>query len=174
MRLNGENIYLRPLKMEDAHGDYPDWLNDQGVCKYNSHGETLYTPEMAHAYIESVTNNSAYKVFAICTQSEDRHIGNIALQQISHKNRSAEFAILIGEPSAYGKGVGFEAGKLILDYAFAVLKLHRVYCGTHEENIAMKHLALKLGMQEEGRRQEAIFKNGKFADVVEYGILNKY
>lgn len=171
--LIGETIYLRGLNVEDAKGSYPDWLNNQEVCKYNSHGETLYTYKMARNYIESVINNPTCEVFAICTKSDNRHIGNIALQQISHKNRSAEFAILIGEPSVYGKGIGFEAGKLILDYAFAILKLHRVYCGTHDENIAMKHLALKLGMSEEGRRREAIFKNGKFADIIECGILNK-
>lgn len=171
MRLEGEQLYLRPIEERDAEGNYPHWLNDPDVCRYNSHGDVTYTREMAQAYIASVTDNPAYAVFAICLRKDNRHVGNIALQQISAKNRSAEFAILIGEPSVYGKGIGYEAGKLLLDYAFHTLKLHRIYCGTHIENIAMQHLALKLGMSEEGRRREAIFKNGKFADVVEYGLL---
>lgn len=171
MRLEGEQLYLRPIEERDAEGNYPHWLNDPDVCRYNSHGDVTYTRAMAQAYIASVTDNPAYAVFAICLRKDNRHVGNIALQQISAKNRSAEFAILIGEPSVYGKGIGYEAGKLLLDYAFHTLKLHRIYCGTHIENIAMQHLALKLGMSEEGRRREAIFKNGKFADVVEYGLL---
>lgn len=171
MRLEGEQLYLRPIEERDAEGNYPHWLNDPDVCRYNSHGDVTYTRAMAQAYIASVTDNPAYAVFAICLRKDSRHVGNIALQQISAKNRSAEFAILIGEPSVYGKGIGYEAGKLLLDYAFHTLKLHRIYCGTHIENIAMQHLALKLGMSEEGRRREAIFKNGKFADVVEYGLL---
>jgi RimJ/RimL family protein N-acetyltransferase len=36
----------------------------------------------------------------------------------------------------------------------------------------MQKLALKLGMSEEGRRREALWKNGIFADIVEYGLLN--
>jgi len=171
MRLEGEQIYLRPIALSDADGAYPSWLNDPEVCRYNSHGDTLYTREMAQTYIENVVNNPSYAVFAICLREEDRHIGNISLQQVSVKNSSAEFAILIGDPLVYGKGIGYEAGILLLDYAFNELKLHRLYCGTHSENSAMQNLALKLGMMEEGRRREALFKNGHFADIVEYGIL---
>lgn len=171
MKLEGRHIYLRPIEISDADGAYPSWLNDSEVCRYNSHGDTLYTKEMAQSYIKSVIDNPNTAVFAICSSENDRHVGNIALQQISTKNRNAELAILIGEPSVYGKGIGYEAGMLLVSYAFDTLKLHRLYCGTHSENLAMQHLACKLGMREEGRRREAIFKNGKFADVVEYGIL---
>jgi RimJ/RimL family protein N-acetyltransferase len=172
MTLQGNQIYLRLLELSDADGNYPNWLNDPDVCRYNSHGEALYTREMAKAYITSISNNPSIQVFAICEIQNNQHIGNISLQQISAKNRSAEFAILIGEPSVYGKGIGYEAGKLVLNHAFNTLKLHRIYCGTHSENIAMQHLALALGMEQEGIRRDAIFKNGQFTDIIEYGLLN--
>lgn len=171
MRLEGSQLYLRPIELSDAEGNYPDWLNDPEVCRYNSHGDILYTREMAQTYIAHVTDTPAYAVFAICLRDNDRHVGNISLQQISAKNRSAELAILIGDPSVYGKGIGYEASILLFDYAFNTLNLHRIYCGTHEENSAMQHLALKLGMRAEGVRRDALFKNGQFADIVEYGIL---
>lgn len=171
MRLEGNQIYCRPIELRDAKGDYPVWLNDPDVCRYNSHGDSLYTREMAEAYISSVSNNPAYAVFAICLKENDHHIGNIALQQISQKNQSAEFAILLGNPSTYGKGIGYEAAKLLMEYGFMTLKLHRLYCGTHTQNSGMRNLALKLGMKLEGVRRDAIFKNNQFADIVEYGIL---
>lgn len=172
MRLEGKNVYLRPIEMSDSDGAYPSWLNDPEVCRYNAHGDTLYTREMAQSYIKSVIDNPSADVFAICLREDDRHVGNIALQQISLKNRNAELAILIGDPSIYGSGIGYEAGALLVEYAFDTLKLHRLYCGTHAENIGMQKLALKLGMNEEGRRREALLKNGIFADIVEYGLLN--
>lgn len=172
MTLQGDRIYLRALGLSDADGNYPNWLNDPDVCRYNSHGETLYTTEMAREYILHLHNNPSIRAFAICSNDTDTHLGNISLQQISAKNRSAEFAILIGEPAIYGKGIGYEAGKLIIDYAFNTLNLHRVHCGTHIENIGMQNLALKLGMLQEGIRRDALFKNGHFADIVEYGLLN--
>lgn len=171
MKFVGERVYLRPIELSDADGAYPTWLNDPEVCRYNAHGDTLYTKEMAQSYIKSVSENPSVTVFAICLREDDRHVGNIALQQISLKNSNAELAILIGDPSVYGKGIGYEAGELLVDYAFSTLKLHRLYCGTHSENIGMQKLALKLGMSQEGRRREALRKNGLFADIVEYGIL---
>jgi len=171
MKLHGNHIYLRLLEPSDADGNYPNWLNDPDVCRYNSHGETLYTREMAKIYITDTVNNPSVAVFAICNIQNNQHIGNIALQQISAKNRSAEFAILIGEVSIYESGIGFEASNLLFDYGFKTLKLHRIYCGTHRDNIGMQKLALKLGMEQEGLRRDAIFKNNSFADIVEYGIL---
>ena len=173
MKLQGEHIYLRPLHVNDALGDYPSWLNDHEVCQYNSHGDTHYTQEMAVSYIQSVQNNLTCKVFAMCDKISDKHIGNIALQAISPKNQSAEFAILLGDKAFWGKGLSKEAGKLLLDYGFDFLKLHRIYCGTSEANVPMQHLALSLGMECEGRRKEALFKNGIFYDVLEYGIVEK-
>lgn len=172
MKLQGSQIYLRPLELSDSNGSYPNWLNTPEVCRYNSHGESLYTSEIAHAYITSTIDNPTIKVFAICLKENNQHVGNISLQQISAKNKSAEFAILIGEPSVYGRGIGYESGLLLFDYAFTTLKLHRIHCGTHAENFGMQHLALKLGMSEEGTRREAIFKNGQYANIVEYGILD--
>ncbi len=61
----------------------------------------------------------------------------------------------------------------MIDYGFNVLKLHRIHCGTSEANTPMQHLALSLGMELEGRRKEAMKKNGQFYDVLEYGILTQ-
>ncbi len=171
MKLTSSSIYLRPLHIDDAKGDYPSWLNDKEVCRYNSHGDTLYTKEMALSYIKSVQDNPACRVFAICDAKSDKHIGNISLQAISEKNHSAEFAILLGDKNFWGKGVAKEASKLLLEFGFQALKLHRIYCGTSEANEPMQRLAIALGMQLEGRRKEALFKNGRFYDVLEYGIL---
>lgn len=172
MKFVGERVYLRPIELSDADGVYPSWLNDPEICRYNSHGDTLYTREMAQSYIKSVIDNPNMVVLAICLRQDGRHVGNIALQQISLKNRNAELAVLIGDSSVYGRGIGYEAGKLLVEYAFCTLKLHRLYCGTHSENIGMQKLALKLGMSEEGRRRDALWKNGSFADIVEYGLIN--
>lgn len=171
MKLETEHIYLRPLHEEDAEGDYPSWLNDQEVCQYNSHGDILYTKEMALYYIQSVHNNPTCKVFAICDKLTNKHIGNISLQAISTKNQSAEFAILLGNKAFWGKGLSKEAGKLLIAYGFNDLNLHRIYCGTSEANTPMQRLALSLGMELEGRRKEALFKNNRFYDILEYGIV---
>jgi len=43
----GTDIYLRPLRVQDAEGSYVEWLNDPEVCQYNSHHVFPYTPQKA-------------------------------------------------------------------------------------------------------------------------------
>lgn len=173
MRLDGKRVYLRPLSLEDADGNYPNWLNDSEVCRYNSHGDILYTKEMAQEYIKGTLNSFTCKVFAICLNEKNQHIGNISLQSISTKNQSAEFAILMGEKSFWGQGYAKEASDILVDYGLNILNLHRIYCGTSEANKPMQTLALAIGMKQEGKREDALFKNDEFHDVYEYGLVKR-
>ena len=171
LKLDGDKIYLRPLVLSDANENYTSWLNDPVVCKYNSHGDRTYTMQMTLEYINMVTEIQSYEVFAICNKETDNHVGNISLQNISQKNKSAEFAILIGEKDFMGTGIGKEAGQIILQYAFNVLKLHRIYCGTSEYNVAMQKLALHLNMIQEGISIDAMVKNGQYINIYKYAIV---
>lgn len=170
--LEGEKIFLRPLSLSDISENYLSWLNDPQTNLYNSHSIFPYTTEQLKDYVKGIDNKSKV-VLAICDQKSGKHIGNISLQNIDWVSRCAEFAILIGEKKFWNKGVGLEAGKLIVDYGFTRLNLNRIHCGTSSENIGMQKLALKLGMKLEGVRIQAMYKNGKYADIWEYGILKK-
>jgi len=167
MKIKSKRIYLRPLRLEDANGNYPNWLNDKEVCRYNSHGEVTYTKKMAIEYIKSIQNNSTCKVFAICLNNSNQHIGNISLQQIV-KDTEAEFAILMGEKKFWGQGYAQEAGELLINYGFDKLKLNKIYCGTSEVNIPMQKLALKLNMVLKNIQNNAMKKNNKFLNIINY------
>ncbi|MBY0449744.1 MAG: GNAT family N-acetyltransferase [Cyanobacteria bacterium] len=169
--LSGERVYLRGLDEHDVKGNYVHWLNDPEVCRYNSHHTFPYTQEQALAYIRSLSNTRDKLVLAIIERQSQKHIGNLALQNIHAINQSAEFAILMGEKAFWGLGYGKEAASLIMTHGFLALNLHRIYCGTNHENIGMQKLAESLGMKEEGRLRQATFKHGKFMDVIQYGIL---
>jgi RimJ/RimL family protein N-acetyltransferase len=173
--LAGEKVYLRSLTEADVNGPYSNWFNDEEVCRGNSHHVFPYTSESALSYIHHATETRNELILAICSRDNDRHLGNIALQHIHPVYHSAEFSIVIGEKSAWGQGVGKEAGRLICDHGFRSMNLHRIACGTFENNIAMQRLAIYLGMQQEGIRRKAAFKDGRYLDVLEYGVLrNEY
>lgn len=169
--LVGERVYLRGLDVEDLQGGYADWLNDAEVCRFNSHHRFPYSVEAARRYIESVNGSRAQIVLAIATRANDLHIGNVSLQNIDPISRGAEFAILLGDKAHWGQGYSREASELIVDHGFRELHLHRLYCGTDERNEGMRKLAAALGMKPEGVRRQAIFKDGAFRDVLEYGVL---
>jgi len=171
--IEGRIVDLRPLSLEDVNERYVSWLNDPEVCKHNSHHVFPYTLELAKHYVETVRTSRSDIVLAIIAKDEGTHIGNIALQNIHPVNRSAEYAIILGDKEYWGKGVAKEASQMIIRHGFESLNLHRIYCGTSITNEAMQKLAAGLGFKEEGRRKEAMYKNGSFVDVVEYGLLRK-
>jgi len=164
-----ETYYLRPLDDRDLDGVYRSWFEDQDVCKFNSHGKFFKTRAFFQSYLTQLDEEDRV-VWAICND-DDGHIGNVSLQDISFINRTAEFAILLGDKRHWNKGVGFLAGRAILAHGFRKLNLLRVYCGTAENNEGMKKLAISLGMILEGRRRKHVFLEGSRHDVLEYGVL---
>jgi RimJ/RimL family protein N-acetyltransferase len=171
--LVGKVVYLRALEKEDLSGNYFQWFNDQEVCRFNAHGRAPNNMESMEAYLKRAYNDPSLAVFAISYLENDAHVGNICLQGINLIDRSAEYAVVLGEKDYWGKGVAKEASDLILQHGFMTLNLHRIHCGTSEENTGMQKLAAYMGMKEEGRRREALFKNGRYFDIVEYGILRE-
>lgn len=169
--LAGERIYLRKLSRNDVCGNYSRWFNDPEVCRYNAHHRFPYGEEDLLSYVESLQGDSGKLVLAVVQSEDDAHVGNISLQSIDFIEQSAEFAIVLGEKSCWGKGYSKEAARLIIDHGFSMLNLHRIYCGTSSENIPMQKLALAMGFSLEGRRREALYKSGQFWDILEYGLL---
>ena len=169
--LRGARILLRPLTRADANGPYAEWFNDPVVCAANSHHVFPHSVKETLAYIEEAQAARDRLVLAIVHQEDGRHLGNIALTHIDPVARSAEFSLIIGERRSWGRGYSKEASRLILDHAFFSLNLTRVACGTYASNIPMRRLAGFLGMRKEGRRRRAAFKQHRWMDVIEFGLL---
>lgn len=171
--LEGPRLILRALEESDADGPYPGWLNDPIVCAGNSHAVFPYGRQAAREFIRQRAGLRDELVLAILLKAGDRHIGNIALQHVHSIYRSADLSILIGEREAWGQGYGLEACRLLCRHGFDNLNLHRIACGTFEGNLSMQKLAQALGMRQEGLRRQAAWKNGRFIDLIEYGLLRE-
>ncbi|MGE5370809.1 MAG: GNAT family N-acetyltransferase [Solirubrobacterales bacterium] len=169
--LEGEQIYLRGLVESDAEGPYWTWFNDAEVCRFNSHHVYPYPQARAREFVHYAQHTQDALVLAIIRKSDDQHVGNLALQEIHHINRTADLGFLIGDKDAWGKGIGSEAGQLLIDHGFQALNLHRITCGTTAENIPMRKLAERLGFTAEGTRRQAAYKNNRYVDIIEYGLL---
>lgn len=81
--------------------------------------------------------------------------------------------IVIGDKNLWGHGYGNEATKLILEYGFKHLKLHRIQLMVLDFNKRAQHLYKKLGFVVEGIQREARLVNGEWHDVILMGILEK-
>jgi len=167
--LTGNDIYLRTLELDDLDGNYISWFDDEAVCVANSH----HVFPMQRKELEEYILNSSLCCFrfAIILNDDDRHIGNICLNNIDFINRCAEISIIIGEKDCWGKGYAEQAYKMLISHGFKALNLHRIYMGTYESNEGIKRLAKKLGFLQEGVRRQAAYKAGEYQDVIEFGLL---
>lgn len=168
----GEKVYLRPLNELDAEGNYPCWFNDPEVCKYNRHARFPNTKEKTLEYIKSIKDSLTELVLAIVDKKDNKHVGNVSLSRINYIDSNAELSIIIGEKDYWKGGRGKESCGFMINYGFNTLNLHRIYSGTHEDNSGFRKLAESLGMKEEGRFTEDLFKNGKYSNTIWYYILN--
>lgn len=100
-------------------------------------------------------------------------VGITGLHSFREIYHSAEFRILIFDPSAIGYGLGTEATKLITQYGFERLNLNRVWLGVHAENIGAIKCYRKVGFKEEGRLREELYTYGKYSDAIRMGILRR-
>src|SRR5262249_50692365 len=103
----------------------------------------------------------------------DLLIGAAGLHDIDLRNRHAWFGITIGDKSAWGKGHGTEATRLILELAFGTLNLNRVFLHVYEYNERARHVYEQIGFRVEGRLRQDVFHAGRYWDTIVMGILRE-
>lgn len=167
-------VKMRPFTHDDITDRYRSWFHDPEITQYNSHGLFPYTRKKEAELLEDIEEGRRI-VWAIDAMTPHGWVlvGNCSLQSINYHNRSAEFAIVIGDKKYWGKGIGTFALKMAIHHAFVVMGLHRVWTGTAATNLGMQHTCTKAGMHREGRFKHGMYLRGKFVDIFAYGIVRK-
>ena len=107
--------------------------------------------------------------FAI--EADGNLIGHCGLFHIDETARHGELGISIGDKDNWGRGYGREAISLLLDYAFRLRNLRRVWLEVHASNERAIRAYRSCGFVEEGRMREHIWLDGRYLDNVLMGIL---
>jgi RimJ/RimL family protein N-acetyltransferase len=169
--LQGERLYLRPIEEEDLDR-CRRWINDPRVRKFLKQSFPLdRIAERAWHERRSRARPPSEIILAIVLNDGDRHIGNNGIHPIDWLNRRGTSGTMIGEPELWGKGYGYEAKELLLEYAFNTLNLHRIDSGALSTNPRSIACLKKSGYVEEGRARQWIYRDGQWVDHVLFGIL---
>lgn len=107
--------------------------------------------------------------FAI--EADGQIIGICGLFGLDPTHRACELGITIGDKAYWGRGYGREAIGLLLDYAFRLLNVHRVYLRVHGRNERGIRTYRACGFVEEGRLRRHVWSNGAYDDLVFMGVL---
>ncbi len=97
----------------------------------------------------------------------------MSLRQYNNRNRTASLSILIGNTALHGQGYGTEALQILTHYAFTEVNLNRLELTVSDYNLSGIRCYEKCGFQHEGRKREAMFRDGQYHDVVLMAILRE-
>ena len=143
-------VTIRPLREEDAYTSVK-WRNDPEVIKYtgNIYKNEITLDTELNWIRKVIKNENEYRCAII---ADDAYVGNIYLTDIT--NESAHYHIFIGNKDYWGKGVAKKASELILQQAFHVLKLKKVYLRVKKQNKAALYLYQKIGFITQSEDEE--------------------
>ncbi|HEY0436705.1 MAG TPA: GNAT family protein, partial [Phenylobacterium sp.] len=97
-------------------------------------------------------------------------IGSIRLAVSDPANLTGDFGYSLNR-AYWRQGVATEASRAILDVAFGVLGLHRVWAECDPENVGSWGVMQKLGMRREAHIREARRIKGEWRDRYVYAVL---
>jgi [ribosomal protein S5]-alanine N-acetyltransferase len=169
--LRGSKVYLRPLERSDLNETYLSWLNDAEVTRHLETGAFPTTMQDLEKFYQGVTGSTNAVIFAIADRKSHRHIGNAKLGPINWVHRRAMFGIMIGDKNFWGRGIGEEVTRLVVEYGFQRLNLNRIGLGVFAEHEAAVRCYQAVGFKTEGKFREEMFSDGTYKDRLWMGLL---
>lgn len=141
------------------------WFNDLATSRTLGVDWHPITTQMKGRYLNDMLTSSE-PTFVIHERSTGTPVGLCGLDKINQEDATAEFSIIVGDTSFRGRGIGTEATRLTLLYAFDVLGLHNVWLQVSSNNPGAIRAYEKAGFRHIGVRRESVRVGRKLIDDV--------
>lgn len=171
MKIQGKNIFLKILSIDDINEDYLEWMQDEDVMQFLESRWKSYSFNDIKEYVESINNSPDDYLLGIFLKENEKHIGNIKIGNINHIHGYGDIGLLIGK-NYWGKRCGKESIELATKYAFDELNLNKLFAGIYSNNIASYKSFIKAGYKEIGRLKNHFYYEGKYIDNIIVEKLN--
>ncbi len=129
LTLSGDRVALGPLRQKLA-SLYSQWEQDVflAVLRGADLRPGIDGAGSPRVFVASSEPESAFFTIyeTIYDSKAPRPIGICALRNVDHAHRTSDFTIFLGERDTWGTGLGTEAARLTLDFAFHGLGLFNV------------------------------------------------
>lgn len=170
MNLVGKVVTLRPVEEDDLEM-LRNLTNDPEFEKMIIGWSFPVSKNEQKKWFENCLNTTTQVRFIIETK-EDGAVGMIGLKDINWKDGVASGGgMRIARKEIRTRGLATDAWMTLMRYAFEELRLNRVNGSALVYNEASQRVCAKVGFKKEGIKREAVYKNGKYHDVIMYGCL---
>lgn len=169
--LSGELVYLSPVTKDDLE-NINILRNNWDLKKLTLGVRFPITTENDLSWYTNVGNDMSNRTifFSVRNKKNKTFLGLIQLSNVDWVSRNAMVGIQLN-PEVQGKGVGTDALKLISDYCFYKINLHKITAHIADYNIGSIKLFEKNGYILEGVLRNHIYYDLEYSDLRIYSLF---
>ena len=167
--LTGEHVILRPVTVDDLPGLLDLLADEESGRLTGSHGGGP-DPEAARTWYATRGETDDRLDLAVVERSSGEYAGEVVLNQLDRDNRSCNYRIAL-RPGFQNRGLGSEATRLIVEYAFDAVGLHRISLEVYAFNPRARRAYEKAGFVYEGTRRDALLWDNEWSDAIVMSML---
>lgn len=170
MKVEGEKVYIRET-LEADWEIFAYWETKPEVTEFFTINEGRDLMEVADE-IRGRAEDPTQMDLTICIKNNDAPIGRVYISRIDPHYDSLDITrIYIGEVGLRGLGLGEDAFRTVLRWAFDDMKCERVTLDYMTGNEKAHNLYLKVGLTDEGCMRHGGKKDGRYIDLNLMSIL---
>ena len=161
MELRTERLILRKARLDDL-AEVKSFMGHAGAMQYWStppHADLERTRAWLQAHIEADPEISLNYLI----EFEGRVIGEVGSFPIP------EFGFIL-HPDYWGRGIGLEAGRAVIDHLFATRSVDSLVADVDPRNASSIALLAKLGFLKTGEARGTLCVGGEWVDSEYYGL----
>jgi len=173
--IKGKKVGLRAVEKEDLPF-LRDWRNIPDFRKNFREVRELSLTDQ-EVWFNSLQNSKYINyMFTVVDLNTNKPIGAAGLLYINWIIRSADFSFYIGDENKYigNDGIAKEATKLLIDYGFNNLNLHKIWMELYEFDKEKINFFIKeFKFKQDGLLRDNCFEGGSYHDSWILSLLNK-
>ncbi len=161
---------LRPWAETDLHS-IVKYAGNPKITRFMSDGFlNVSSPEGAKKFI-AFANSATDRIYR-AIELDGEAVGGIGVSVLSDIYRkNAELGYWLAEPF-WGKGIMSQAIPAIINEAFEILDIKRIFAKPFHTNFASHRVLEKSGFKLETIFEKTVFKDGEYLDEYIFGIRN--
>ena len=173
--IKGKKVGLRAVEKEDLPF-LRDWRNIPDFRKNFREVRELSLTDQ-EVWFNSLQNSKYINyMFTVVDLNTNKPIGAAGLLYINWIIRSADFSFYIGDENKYigNDGIAKEATKLLIDYGFNNLNLHKIWMELYEFDKEKINFFIKeFKFKQDGLLRDNCFEGGSYHDSLIISLLDK-
>jgi ribosomal-protein-alanine N-acetyltransferase len=168
--LTGRALTLRELRLSDAPSLLTHLATEEVERFISPPPTTVAGFERFIQWTHRMRQQGQYVCFGIVPEGESHAVGIFQVRQLDPSFQTAEWGFALGY-QYWGTGLFAEGAKMVVDFAFASIEVHRLEARAAVQNGRGNGALAKVGAVREGTLRRSFLRNGQYLDQALWSIL---